>query len=29
MMEGLWVWFSGGQMHWVWRGEHGHRVLDH
>ncbi|MEQ9507797.1 MAG: histidine phosphatase family protein [Alloalcanivorax xenomutans] len=27
MMEGLWVWFQDGGMHWVWRGERGHRPL--
>lgn len=28
MMEGLWLWFEGRHLHWVWRGEHGHRSLD-
>ncbi|MDX1804968.1 MAG: histidine phosphatase family protein [Alcanivorax sp.] len=28
MMEGLWLWFADGQLHWIWRGEHGHRALD-
>ncbi|MED5238083.1 MAG: histidine phosphatase family protein [Pseudomonadota bacterium] len=27
MMEGLWVWFSPGQMHWIWRGDHGRCAL--
>jgi broad specificity phosphatase PhoE len=26
MMEGAWLWFeSGHTVHWLWRGEHGHR----
>ncbi len=28
MMEGAFLWFEGGAVHWLWRGERGHLQLD-
>lgn len=28
MMEGLWLWFDGQELHWIWRGEQGSRAMD-
>lgn len=27
MLEGAWLWFDAGQVHWLWRGRHGQRAL--
>lgn len=29
MMEGLWLWRTGDQLHWIWRGEAASRPLEH
>lgn len=28
MMEGVWLWFAGDELHWIWRGEHHLMQLD-
>ncbi|KAF0805842.1 phosphoglycerate mutase [Alcanivorax sp. S71-1-4] len=29
MMEGLWLWFEAGHLHWIWRGEPGRITVHH